>query len=186
MKKSVSPHGSPNTLSIVGRDKVTQRSNAPGSCGELPGVLFSASALTRSERLVMEQRIETLKRFQALMDSGMSQAAAARELRVSVPTIWRWSKHGVAPRFSRCGRKSLLNLLNPPAQVFRRVRELQLAGKSNAAAWKAVAEEPVCPPSLAQYLRGCKTIAARLLAATKLIRCKAVILKCQDFTVIKE
>ncbi len=184
MKKSgTAPPASPNlsnaTVGLEERTESIRSTSSSGGAGLDDN--FNSSPLTRSQRLAVEQRQNVLKRFDELLAQGKSRAEAAKELRLSVTTLWRWSSCRIVPATNLCGRPSALEKFNPPAEVLARVRQLQLTGKGNAAAWRTVTEDPICPPKLASHLRNAKTVSASLLAATKVTRRKATVLECAEF-----
>lgn len=150
-----------------------------------PGALISGDGLTRSQRREIERRRKVLEAFDALIEKGMPQPEAAKELRLGIVTIWRWRQR-LEPLTANCGRKTALEKFNPSAAILSKVRKLQLAGMSNADAWHAVADDPRCPAQLREHLKKTPNVSPSLLAATRLIRRKATVIEGPDFSVIKK
>jgi hypothetical protein len=126
--------------------------------------------------------LHLLRAFDALVAEGKTRAAAAKQLRVGAATIWRWQKLGVIPGFSNCGRKSDFAAFNVPEHLLGTVRRLQLTGMTNAAAWKAAADLPHCPPAIAGYLKSRDTVPPSFLRATRLARRTATVIESGEFT----
>src|SRR6185437_12963869 len=137
MKRAFLPQASPPQFEQAAVD-VPQACSSLGQRGNWPGVIFNSSSLTRHGRREVKRRVQILESFEALTQRGMSQAEAARELRISSTTLWRYRKR-LEPLTMNCGRKSALEQFDPPARILRAVRQLQLGGKSNVDAWRAVA-----------------------------------------------
>jgi hypothetical protein len=145
---------------------------------------LNRSSPTRKFRREVNRRVRLMESFQELTRRGLTKEQAARKLRIGETTLWRYRKR-IEPLTVNCGRKSIVEKLNPPAAILRAVRRLQVAGLSNADAWRAVAEDPRCPTELAKYLRSTGNISRSLLAATRLTRRKATVIEGPEFTVIE-
>jgi hypothetical protein len=167
---------------------VSQRSNPRAVAAGLSAVRQTAlnfSSLTRSQKRELERRERIVEAFDALIAKGLTKADAARELRTGSATIWRWKNRRIVPNTANCGVKSALEKFNPPAALLALVRQLQLGGKSNAAAWLAVADDPRCPAELRNHLKA-GHVAPSLLAATKLKRRKVTIIEAPGILVLKQ
>jgi hypothetical protein len=139
--------------------------------------------LTRSEAREIARRETIMERFDDLFRYGFPQAEAARMVNISIPTLWRWRKN-ILPLTANCGRKSALQKFSPPPAILATVRRLQLTGKTNSDAWRAVAGDDQCPPALAKHLRSAKSVAPSLLAATRLVKRVAMIIEGPEFSLI--
>ncbi len=139
---------------------------------------------TRFQRKETARRKRLLEKFDALVASGATHEAAAKECRVSVPTLWRWKTKRVEPTTANCGRKTTLEELAPSPEILSLVRQLQLGGKSNADAWHAVADDTRCPDELRAYLNSTRNISPSLLAATRLTRRKLTVIEAPEATAI--
>jgi hypothetical protein len=143
---------------------------SPASVFQLPQTPRKPSRWRSRE---IRRRIGIIEKFNQLRAAGMSKAGAARELRKSYVTLWRWAKR-IEPANAQSGARSILNKMAVPAAVLDRVQRLQAAGAGNATAWRAVATEPVCPPTLAKFLREARNIPPSLLSATRLEKLAAL------------
>ena len=114
----------------------------------------------------LNRRRKILKQYSALRGRGLSQKRAAKQLGVSVPTLWRWLDQPV-PQTFRCGRLPALRIFDVPAVIISQARKLRSVGISNAAAWRLVGKSSNCPRQLAEFLRLTKSIPPSFLAATK-------------------
>jgi hypothetical protein len=132
------------------------------------------------------RRRKILAGHRRLIASGMSVVAAARKLRTSPATIWRWRKR-IAPDTFRCGRPSPFKQAQVPAEIIDVVQRAQLTGISNIKAWRGAANEPTCPPALAEFLRVAQTIPPSFLRATRLLRLTVTVkvIKGARFTVME-
>jgi len=134
---------------------------------------FSATDFQLKE---IERRRLLIRTFDALIAKGLSQTAASKELQVSVQSVWRWRKR-IAPATHRCGRKSKASRFEISTQILRRIEALQLAGMSNAMAWRSACDHPECNPELAAFVKSAKTLPPSFLTLTKLDRRKATIVE---------
>jgi len=140
---------------------------------------------TRYQIRETQRREKILTSFHALRAQGFSQAKAAKQLRQCLWTLLNWKKR-VLPLTDRCGGKSSFDRWAAPSSVVARVQRLQLAGSSNADAWRAVADEKCCPANLANFLRTAKTIPPSFLRASRLTRATARVIKGHNFQVLSE
>jgi hypothetical protein len=124
---------------------------------------------TRFERREAVRRKLLLERFDGLRSKGLSGVAAARELRVAYTSLWRYRKR-LLPQTHLSGRKPMAPGLQIPGWALAQVQRLQLSGKGNAAAWRALPANPRCPPHLAKFLRTAKSLPPSLLKLTRLQR----------------
>ncbi len=131
----------------------------------------------------IQRRQKILAEFNALVSAGATKVAAAKQIRQSTVTLWRWQRR-LIPR-SPCGRASSFDRFQIPRPVLIRVERLQLTGKSNARAWRAVAGEPICPPELSEFLRTTKNIPPSFQRATRLHREKVVMVRGKNFVTIE-
>lgn len=130
----------------------------------------------------IRRRKRILSEFGQLIASGLSMAAAAKKLRQSFVTLWRWRKC-LEPKTANCGRRTVLSRANVPPKIIHRVQRMQLAGMGNVAAWRAVGNEAGCPPALAEFLKAARNIPPSFLRASRLQKEQAIIIKGADFTV---
>lgn len=171
-------------------EEETTRTSSPNQAGtERPPLrcrpLISSDGLTRSQRRELQRRERIVQAFDSLLTKGMTKAAAAKELRTGYTTIWRWKNRRIVPTTANCGVHSTLEKLNPPAALLALVRQRQLGGMGNAAAWLSIANDPRCPAELSEHLKAGR-VAPSLLAATKLKRRKIVILEAPGILVLKQ
>jgi len=138
---------------------------------------FDFSELSRSQRREVQRRSHLLNRVAALKAAGLSEARAARKVGLSVQSLWRWRTRRIVPNTHLCGVRSTLEKLQVPQIVLRRVRALQLAGRTPAAAWREIAKDRTCPPHIADYLRTARTLPPSLIKATRAPRRELVILE---------
>lgn len=180
MKESESPPARQNTLSkasAVGG----QLCSRPGACGDAPGTNLNSSSLTRSQRIVAEQRQNALTRVEQLKRQGKTEAEAARIVGTSIVSLWRWKKD-IVPHTNRCGRKkSWLNDVIIPPELISQIRTAQINGTGNATAWKIAAQNPLCPPRVAAYIRSHKTVSQILLNQTRLEKRTVRVLEAPGF-----
>src|SRR4051812_49288205 len=67
--------------------------------------------LTKSEAEEVERRRQLLERFTILRARGFTAAQAAKKVRVSEQSLWRWKRILIEPLTHRCGRKSAFKQL---------------------------------------------------------------------------
>lgn len=161
------------------------RSHRPGPLAG-PGPFVSPGGLTRGQRRQVDRRLRLLNRVSQLKAAGLSETRAARKVRVSVQSLWRWRSRRLVPNTHLCGRQSTFEKFRVPASVLRRVRALQVHGRRPAEAWRAVAEENICPPQLTAFLRSVRTVPASFLRATAKPRREVVILEVRVFRRAKQ
>lgn len=121
---------------------------------------------TRHMRREFKRRKEILTSWQNLIARGHSKARAAKMLRMSPVTLWRWGK-SIWPATWKCGQISTFRKFNVSQAVVSRVQQLRAAGKTSVDAWRAVATEKICPPDLAAFLNQAKTIPASFIKASR-------------------
>jgi hypothetical protein len=141
--------------------------------------------LTRSQRRQVNRRLKILDKVAALKAAGLSESKAARKVRSSVASLWRWRKRRIVPQTHLCGVRSTLEKLQVPQSVLRRVRALRLAGHGLAAAWQKVAREPICPLQLADYLRQSRSLPPSFRRATVTPKRELVILELRVYRRVK-
>jgi hypothetical protein len=146
--------------------------------------ISSKDTLTKREAAEVERRRELLDRFTILRARGFTAAQAAKKVRASQQSLWRWKRIRIEPITHRCGRKSMFNALGITSAVIEKVQRLQLAGRGNAAAWKAFALDPDCPAKLKTFLKGKRNVARSLLKASALRSQRVTLLQGAGFTVI--
>jgi len=139
---------------------------------------------TRFQTGEIRRRQRILSRFMELTAAGASQLKAAKQLRVGNVSIWRWRKR-IAPLTERCGRKPAAAKFKIGNAMLEWIEALQLSGMGNAAAWRAVGNDPQCDPALAEFLRSAKSIPPSFLALSKITKTKAVVLSGRHFTHIR-
>ena len=136
------------------------------------GLLFTLSPWQFRQA---SRRRRILSSFGDLCARGVASAAAARLLKVSRVSIWRWKRRPI-PRTDLCGRKPDLALPIVPPWAFRTVQQIQASGKAgNVKAWRSLARRPKCPPDLASYLQRSKAVPQIWLRASRLVRTHIVI-----------
>jgi hypothetical protein len=149
-----------------------------------PAIPLDSKPLTKWETREIRRRKRILERFDSLVAGGMSQGKAAGQLRQSLTTLWRW-KRRVAPAVHNSGRKTAFVNMAVPVAVVKRVQRLQLAGNGNAAAWRAVAGEKICPPVLAEFLRTTGNIPPSFLKRTRVMQVSVKVMQSEDFTAME-
>jgi hypothetical protein len=139
--------------------------------------------LSDSERSLVAKRVLKLREFQRLREQGFTAAKAAKAVKVSSVTLWRWADR-IVPIRQQCGRASFAELLNVPPRLVEKVKRLQFGGLTNANAWRYAAQDPRCPSDLALHLKCAKNIAPSLLALSRLKRAgvNATILSAGSFS----
>lgn len=125
-----------------------------------------------------------IRKFDEMVARGRSRLRAARKLRTGATTIWRW-KRRLAPLTALCGRKSVASKFLFSCELLSRVEALQLAGMTNATAWRRMAKEPECPPDIADFLRTAKALPPSFLRLTKVRRIKLTALIGRNFLHLK-
>jgi hypothetical protein len=155
-----------------------------GASSGFDGAPIPRSAVAISTEREIRRRQRKLSAFNRLVAAGFSQMQAAKRIRVSLPSLWRW-QHRLEPQTGNCGRTSILEHLAVPAFILERVRRLQLAGRANAAAWQQIANDSDCPDQLAQFLRQARSIPPSFLRATRLERIKATAIRASGFVFIQ-
>jgi len=143
----------------------------------------STRPLTRYQIREVRRRQKILTAFHSLIDSGMSRVTAAKQLRQSLTTLWCWERR-IIPLTHRCGRKSLFDQWAVSPAIVRRVQRFQIAGMSNANAWRAVLTEKRCPPHLADFLRKVQNIPLSFLRASRIVREPAQLIRGRGFVCI--
>jgi hypothetical protein len=141
------------------------------------------SVVSKRERTIQTRR-DLIFAFDTLRRSGWTAYRAARELRTSEPSIWRWRRR-IEPLVHLCGRKSIIKKLCVPHGAIQAVQWLQASGMGAAKAFREFANDPRCPPALAEYLRRTANIPPSLLRAVRVRKRKATILECESFTLVK-
>ena len=151
-----------------------------------PAASSSAPApkLTKWATREAARRRRTLAKFNELVQAGCSRRAAARQLRVNYTNIWRWQRR-IIPNTGNTGTKPAYSRFKISSAVLDQVERLQLNGRGNAAAWRAVASYCYCPPALAEVLRSTRNIPASFLSATRLKRETATVIRGRNFSVIQ-
>lgn len=139
---------------------------------------------TPAAKRKFRRRLEILHQWRELIARGLSMAAAAKALHKPYITLYRWARRP-EPNTHKCGQKSVFKKLNVPVPVISRVQRLQLAGMSNADAWRAVAKEPICPDAVADCLKTAKTIPPSFLKGSRLVRITVKAVMGIDFTVME-
>lgn len=107
-----------------------------------------------------ERRLEKLCQFYfAQHHHGLSRRAAARFIRVSHLSLWKWEKRirngGMAALVSRPkGAKLSPGIqLGLDPQIIRRVQRLSVLKGSVAAGWRSFACDALCPTALREVLK---------------------------------
>jgi hypothetical protein len=169
------------------RDVPNQRRPDGVNFGPHAAPAFALSAPKQTPWTVREirRRRRILAEFDLLIAGGTSQLAAAKSLRQSPVTLWRWRQR-LEPNVFRCGRKPAFSKSDVPARVFSQVERLQLAGMGNERAWRMVAAEKICPPTLAKFLRSAWCIPADFLRSTRLVKKMVKVVQGTGFTVMQK
>jgi len=155
---------------------------AAGSSDALPPL---SDSLTRSQRIAVERRQKILNLVASLEAQGWTQGRAAKVVKVSVPTLWRWQRR-IIPRFDKCGGTSVFNQFKISPALIAKVQRLHLAGETNEKAWRAVAGDRACPKDLAAFLRLTPRIPARFIEASRIKKIQATVLIGSGFTHIQQ
>jgi hypothetical protein len=103
------------------------------------------------------KRKRILEEFGDLLSAGLTRGDAARKLRVSLTSLWRWQQR-IMPGTDRCGRKSDYTKLFVPPGIVAAVQKLRAAGMGSDAAWRAVAKSAVCPRPLAIFIKSKRSL----------------------------
>jgi hypothetical protein len=182
-------------LALVGRARRGEVLPSPrplknGGCFALPSEgprgAGTGDNVRRRLQKIIARREASLVAFDRLRGGGLTAAQAAKAVRVSEPTLWRWRKC-LDPQTHKCGRHSLLQKLCVPDFILRKIQRLQLAGFGNASAWLAIRKDPACPPDLKRYLRQVRTsVAPSLLSLTRLERRRIEVVGGAKFTAVFE
>lgn len=116
------------------------------------GVRFISSkgkAATAFKRRQILERFAQLKKLHGTI-------TAARMVRRSIPTLWRWKlafkRHGLAglqTKLSNCGRRSPFRSVQLTAQAARRLESMVAQHGSRRAAWQVFAGTADCPELIA-------------------------------------
>lgn len=130
--------------------------------------------MTRAEK-AGRRRASRLAQFNDLVREGMSRADAAKAVRVSIATLWRWQERfnkdgtaGLTSRTHHCGRSSAAAQLPITPAVIDQVQRLAFALNSPEAAWRKFVEQPNCPAAIARFVRPLKTLPPSLLDLARL------------------
>lgn len=148
-----------------------------------PAEFLNDDHLTPSVKREIRRRDGILTKFEGLLAGGMSQAQAAKKMRQSLVTLWRWRKCVVPACIP--GRTPAFSLANVPESIIKRVQRLQVGGMGNANAWRAVANEKACPEMLRKFLKSARTIPASFLKASRLNRQTVTLIKGRGFSVLQ-
>jgi len=137
----------------------------------------------------LARRAHLLHRFERLVANGASKEEAAKKVRVSQATLWRWrqrlnegGREALAPQTHKCGRNSAAELLPITPQIIDTVQRLAFVRKSPDAAWREYAERPDCPSEIADYIRSVKTLPPSLRDLARLHKTVMVQYEGQSFT----
>ncbi|HEV2331192.1 MAG TPA: helix-turn-helix domain-containing protein [Verrucomicrobiae bacterium] len=110
---------------------------------------------------IAEMRLKVLARFDAFKKSR-TNVAAAKRIGVSIPTLWRWcnqySAHGLAglqPQWHKSGRRSPFANVRFTQRAIRQLEMLIARAPYPRAGWVQFSQSPLCPPSVAEFLK-CK------------------------------
>ncbi|MGA9452606.1 MAG: hypothetical protein WBW41_14820 [Verrucomicrobiia bacterium] len=142
------------------------------------------ATLTRSQRREILRRQTALNRVAELKASGLSEVKAAKALRLSPVSLWRW-RHNLIPATDRCGRHSVLSTFKINDALIARVQKFQVAGCSRDKAWRALASDAACPPALAEFLRQSPKLPASFFEAARLKRVRTTVLIGKNFSHIQ-
>jgi hypothetical protein len=143
----------------------TKNGTRPGA-GSSPLPAFTPNP-TRYQIRELRRRRKILAEFDLLLAQGINKTTAAKQLRQSFTTLWRWRKR-VMPLVSPGVKSSFARFAVRPSTVAR-VQRLQLAGMGNATAWRRVATERITPPALRDFLISTKSIPPSFLKASRLV-----------------
>lgn len=174
---------------VVGSLHTSERKN-PMENTDWPGAFTDevkalAFTYTKAARREIRRRENIMADWRRLIGEGMSKEAAAKALRQSSVTLWRWSRR-LLPNTFRCGQHSAFEKFNVPLQVISRVQRLCVAGMKQEQAWRSVAKEKFCPPALAEYLSHAPKIPPSFLKASRLSRFSLKVIKGVDFTIMEK
>jgi len=162
-----------------------QNGSTPANASSLADDAAIPAVLTRGQRREIRRRQRILNRVATLKASGLSEVKAAREARVSIASLWRYRRN-LIPGTDRCGRHSVLSAFKISDALLARVQKLNVAGCSREKAWRALADDPICPPALAEFLRRTPTIPGSFFAASKLKRVRTTVLIGKGFSQIAQ
>lgn len=121
------------------------------------GAAFSLSS--KRHQAIARRRLAILERNEQLRKSH-SAPIAARLVKASIPTLWRWQQAyaargilGLLPQTARCGRRSPFKQIRFSAASIRELELLRVKYGSACAAWRRFAQSPACPPLIARYVQ---------------------------------
>ncbi len=148
------------------------RDNATG-VSRLPAAAAIPSGLTHYQRREIRRRQRKLNQVAELIAAGLSEEKAAKLLRLSTASLWRW-RRGLVPATNRCGRHPIFARFKITERLVSKVQKLVVAGCSHEKAWRALADDPHCPKELAEFLRQSATIPPSFLAASRLNKIRII------------
>lgn len=142
--------------------------------------------LTRGQRREVKRRERLLLKVATLKAAGLSETKAAKIARISTLSLWRWRKSGIIPRFNLCGRKPTTARFTISENLIGKVQRLMAAGQPQERAWRSLAEDPACPPDLAEFLKTAPKIPPCFFEVSRLKRVRATILVGKTFSHIPQ
>jgi hypothetical protein len=142
-------------------------------------------AITPWARSEIKRRKRILAKLDVLLSAGMSLKKASKKLRVNCVTLWRY-RQNIQPATGFCGRRSALEKFKIPKSLVELVQRLQLAGRSNVAAWREVAKNRRCPEALARFLGAARFIPPSLVKATRLKKETITVLRGNNFVMVQD
>jgi len=115
--------------------------------------------------------VRSFLQLKSLIGSGK----AARALRVSEPTLYRWNEaykanglSGLIPKFSNSGRRSTAEGVRLTAKAVRELEKLIVA-KGRQTGWQSFLQSRYCPPAVARMkLKSLPAPLARMVKLTPL------------------